>query len=146
MNCGTRCPSIKGSAVTLLEDAAELDPAEMREFHRIILAHADHMRRLISDLLDAGRIDAGTLTVSPETSEVAVLIDQARSTFQSGGSRHTLKMDLPSDLPRVMADRQRVRQVLNNLFSNATRNAPESSAIRVSAVLDGEHVAVSGPR
>ena len=135
--------SIKGSAVTLLEDAAELDPAEMREFHRIILAHADHMRRLISDLLDAGRIDAGTLTVSPETSEVAVLIDQARSTFESGGSRHTLKMDLPSDLPRVMADRQRVRQVLNNLFSNATRNAPESSAIRVSAVLDGEHVAVS---
>ena len=135
--------SIKGSATTLLEDSSELDPAEMNAFYRIILTHADHMRRLISDLLDAGRIDAGTLTVVPEPSEVAALVDQARSTFQSGGRRHTLLLDLPPDLPRVMADRQRIKQVLNNLFSNAARHAPESSPIGVSAVHDGAHVAVS---
>ena len=72
--------SIKGSATTLLEDASELDPAEMREFHRIILAHAD---------------------------------------------------------------RQHIKQVLINLFSNAARHAPESSAIGVSAVHDGVLVPVS---
>jgi len=135
--------SIKGSAATLLEDASDLDPAEMREFHRIILSHADHMRRLISDLLDAGRINSGTLTVATEPFEVAALIDQARSTFQSGVNRQTLRIDLPSGLPRVMADRQRIKQVLNNLFSNAARHAPESSAIGVSAVHDGVHVVVS---
>ena len=62
--------SIKGSATTLLATSPDLNPAEMREFHRIIDEQADHMRALIGDLLDVGRIDAGTLSVSPETSEV----------------------------------------------------------------------------
>ena len=52
-------------------------------------------------------------------------------------------IDLPPDLPRVMADRQRVEQVLNNLLANAARQAPESSPIPVAAERDGVHVAVS---
>ena len=135
--------SIKGSAVTLLEESAELDPAEMREFSRIIVEQANHMRGLIGDLLDAGRINAGTLSVAPEPSEVAGLVDRARTTFLSSGARHAVLIDLPPDLPRVLADRQRIVQVLNNLFSNASRHAPESSPIRVSAVRDGVHVAIS---
>ena len=135
--------SIKGSAATLLEDAAELDPAEMHEFHRIIHEQAGHMRGLIGALLDAGRIKAGTLSVSPEPSEVAVLVDRARTTFLSGDGRHAVLIDLPTDLPRVMADRRRIVQVLGNLLSNAARHAPETSPIRVSAARDGAHVAVS---
>ena len=135
--------AIKGSAVTLLEESADLDPAEMREFSRIIVEQANHMRGLIGDLLDAGRIDAGTLSVAPEPSELAGLVDRARTTFLSGGARHTVLIDLPPDLPPVMADRRRIVQVLNNLFSNAARHAPESSPIRVSAVRDGAHVTVA---
>ena len=135
--------SIKGSATTLLEASQSLDPAEMREFYRIILTQADHMRVLISDLLDAGRIDAGTLSVAPEPSEAAALVDRARTTFRSGGSRHEVLIDLPPDLPLVMADRQRIEQVLNNLLANAALHAPESSPIRVVAVRDGTHVAIS---
>ena len=135
--------SIKGSAATLLEDAADLDPAEMHEFHRIIHEQAGHMRGLIGALLDAGRIEAGTLSVSPEPSEVAVLVDRARTTFLSGGGRHAMLIDLPADLPRVMADRRRIAQVLGNLLANAARHAPETSPIRVSAARDGVHVAVS---
>ena len=135
--------AIKGSAVTLLEEAPALDPAEMREFHRLIVEQADHMRGLIGDLLDAGRIEAGTLSVSPELSGVADLVERARNTFLSGGGRHGVVIDLPSDLPRVMADRRRIVQVLNNLLANAARLAPESSAIRVSAAREDAHVAIS---
>ena len=135
--------SIKGSAATLLETSSQLDPAERREFFRIIADQADHMRSLISDLLDAGRIDAGTLSVSPEPSDVASLVDQARNTFLSGGGRHRVLLDLPPDLPRVLADRQRLVQVLNNLLANAARHAPETSPIRIAAGRDGVHVAVS---
>ena len=135
--------SIKGSAATLMEESSGLDPAETREFYRIIMEQADHMRRLISDLLDAGRIDTGTLSVVPEASDVSVLVDQARSTFLSGGGRHPLMIDLPQDLPRVMADRSRIKQVLTNLLVNAARHAPGSSSILVSAVHDCAHVAVS---
>ncbi len=135
--------SIKGSAATLMEESPALDPAETREFYRIIMEQTDHMRRLIGDLLDAGRIDTGTLSVAPEASEVSALVDQARSTFQSGGSKHTLMIDFPHDLPPVMADRTRIIQVFSNLLVNAARHAPESSPILVSAVHDGQHVEVS---
>ncbi len=135
--------AIRGSAVTLLEDAAALDPAEMREFHRIIVEQSGHMRGLIGDLLDAGRIDTGTLSVSPEPSDVAGLVERARGTFVGGGGRHGIVVDLPADLPRAMADRRRIVQVLNNLFANAARHAPESSPIRVLATLEDSHVAIS---
>ena len=52
-------------------------------------------------------------------------------------------VDLPPGLPPAMADRERVAQVLNNLFSNAARHAPSSSPIRVEAARDGAHVAIS---
>ena len=135
--------SIKGSTGALLGGVRNFAPAETREFIRIVDDQADRMIGLIADLLDAGRIDTGTLSVSPEPSEVAALVDRARTTFLSGGARHTVTIDLPPDLPRVMADRQRVEQVLNNLLANAARQAPESSPIRVAAERDGVHVAVS---
>ena len=54
-----------------------------------------------------------------------------------------MRIDLPDDLPLVMADERRIVQVLNNLFSNAARHSPESSPIHVEAVRDGLEVAVS---
>ncbi|MCY4590584.1 MAG: response regulator, partial [Alphaproteobacteria bacterium] len=72
-----------------------------------------------------------------------VLVDRARNTFLSGGARHSVLIDLPGDLPPVMADRRRIVQVLNNLLANAARHAPESAPIRISAERDGVHVAIS---
>ena len=135
--------SIKGSAATVLGTAEHLDSAEMIQFFRIVDQQADHMRNLIGNLLDAGRIKAGMLSVTPQPSRVASLIDQARKTFISGGGRQAVQIDLPPDLPGVMADSQRVVQVLSNLLSNAARHAPQTSVIRVAAERDGVHVRVS---
>ena len=119
--------SIKGSTATVLGSQPVPPAAEMLQYFRIIDGQADHMRGLIADLLDAGSIEAGTLSVAPEPSDVSRLVDRARGTFVSGGGRHRMLIDLPPDLPPVMADRERIVQVLNNLFSNASRHAPESS-------------------
>ena len=135
--------SIKGSTATVLSASTVPDPAEMLQFFRVIDEQADHMRGLIGDLLDHGRIVTGTLSVSPEPTEVAALLDQARNTFLSGAGSRTLSIDLPEDLPRVMADGGRIVQVLGNLLSNAARHSPESAPIRATAVRDGVHVAVS---
>ena len=135
--------SIKGSAATVLGTSQPLDQAEIHQIFRIIDEQADRMRGLISDLLDAGRIDTGTLSITPESTEVVFLVDQARNTFLSGGGQHTIHIDLSPELPRVMADRQRIVQVLNNLLSNAAMHSPQSSPIRVAAVRDGVHVAIS---
>ncbi len=135
--------AIKGSAGSVLEASPAASRAEMLEFFRLINGQADHMRGLIANLLDAGSIEAGTLTVAPEPTSVASLVDRARITFLSGGSRHPVLVELPPGLPPAMADRERIVQVLNNLFSNAARHAPSSSTIRVEAARDGVHVAIS---
>ena len=135
--------SIKGSAGTVLEASQVVSRAEMLGFFRLIDEQASHMRGLIANLLDAGSIEAGTLTVAPEPTSVASIVDRARTTFMSSGSRHPVLVDLPPGLPLAMADRERIVQVLNNLFANSGRHAPSSSPIRVEAVRDGAHVAIS---
>ena len=135
--------SIRGSATTLLNASSDLDPAELRQFHQIIADQADHMRELIGELRDVARIETGTLPVHPEPTEIVALVDRARNTFLSGGGRNTLDFDLALDLPLVMADRQRIVQVLSNLLSNAARHSRESSVIQVTAVREDCHVAVT---
>ena len=135
--------SIRGAATVLLDAAPDLDPAEMRQFHRIIVDRADHMRELIGDLLDVARIETGALPVDPEPLEVAALVDRARNAFISSGGRDDLAIDIEPGLPPVVADRRRIVQVIGNLLSNAARHSPESSIIKVRAVRVGVHVEVS---
>ena len=82
----TPLTTIMGSAVAMLDAAPDLDPAELRQFLRIIVDQAHNMRDLISSLLDVARIETGTLPVSPEPAEVAVLVDRARNAFLSAGA------------------------------------------------------------
>ena len=135
--------SIKGSAATVLTAPTSFGSTEMLQFFRIIDRQADHMSGLINDLLDVAHIDAGTLSVSPEPVPLTDLVENARSTFLSGGSNHKLHIELEPDLPRVMADRRRIAQVLDNLLANAAENSPDASAIRISAVRKGVYVAVA---
>ena len=135
--------SIKGSAATLIGSGDSLDPAEALQFHRIIDDQTEHMRNLITDLLDVARIETGTLSVAAEASEVVVLVDRARNAFLSGGGRNNIHIDVELDLPPVMADRRRIMQVLVNLLTNAARHSPESSVITVSVRREGFHVAFS---
>ena len=139
----TPLTSIMGSAAALMHSGADLDPAVVRQFARIIGDQAENMNALVADLLDVARIETGTLRVNPEPVEAAVLVDRARSGFTSAGGKNNLAIDIEPDLPLVMADRRRIVQVLGNLLSNAARNSSESSVIRVSAVRDGVHVAFS---
>ena len=121
--------AVKGAAATVLGAPSDLDAVETREFFRIVDEQADHMRALIADLLDAGRIETGTLSVARETTDVSILVERARATFLAGRGDHPLHIDLATDLPPVMADRQRIVQVLNNLLENAARHSPGESPI-----------------
>ena len=135
--------SIKGSTSTLLNDPGGLDPAEMRQFFRIIDDQAEHMRSLMSDLLDMARIETGTLSVSPEPADVTRLVDEAKNRFLNAGGRNELQIELAPDLPLVMADGRRIVQVIGNLLSNAARYSSELSPIGLVAGRDGVHVAIS---
>ena len=135
--------AIKGSAATVLGSLMPPDPAEVRQFFHIVEERADHMRDLINDLLDMTRIEAGTLSVTTEPADLALIVDNAKNAFLGGGHQHLIKIDTMPNLPRVWADRQRIAQVLHNLFSNAAASSHEWSTITVEASLDDTHVAVS---
>ncbi|MCY3671441.1 MAG: response regulator [Alphaproteobacteria bacterium] len=139
----TPLAAIKGSTATVLGASPAFHPVELHQFFRVIDEQADRMQRLIGDLLDAGRIEAGALSLSPVPTGVAELVEQARKAFVNGGATHAVLVDLPEELPLVLADGPRIVQVLNNLLANAARHSPGSSPIRVAAVRDGPHVAVS---
>ena len=66
----TPLTSIIGSATTMQASSEDMDPAELRQFLRIIVNQGDNMRDLIDDLLDVARIETGTLSVKPEPAEV----------------------------------------------------------------------------
>ena len=139
----TPVATVKGSVATLLDPPSPVNPADMRQFFTVIDAQTDRMHLLISDLLDVARIETGALVVSLEATDVVALVSEAKSAFRSGGGRHHITIDLAEDLPWVMADRARIAQVLGNLLTNAARNSPEASPIRVSAIREEVHVAVS---
>ena len=139
----TPLTTIAGATATALDASTTVDTAELLQFFRIIDEQAGRMRRLINDLLDVTRIDAGTLTIAPQPTDVAVLVEDARRVFLRSGAGNSIEVNLPPDLPRVRADGQRILQVLNNLLSNASRNSPEFSTIRVSASVEDVYVAVS---
>jgi len=135
--------AIKGSASSVLDDPYSAGPAEMRQYFRIIADQADHIRGLINDLLLTGSSEAAGLPAIPVPTAVADLVDEASSLLLDGGDRDRLTVQVGTILPRVMADRRHIAQVLHSLLENAVRHSPEGTPIQISAALDGDHVTIS---
>ena len=139
----TPLSAIKGSAATMLGSPHALDPTETRQFLRVIDEQANHMRRLINDLVDMTQIESGTLSITPEPTDLEDLVEQAREAFLSRGAANKTVVDLAPNLPRVMADRWRIVQALSTLLATASEGSPESSAIRVSVSPEGVYVMIT---
>ncbi|MDE2778267.1 MAG: response regulator [Chloroflexota bacterium] len=139
----TPLATIKGSTTTLLNSPPEMDPAVVAQFLRIMDQQVDHLQRLIGDLLDVARVESGTLSIEPGPANISDMIDEAKNRLLNSGARYNLTMEIPPNIPPVVADRARVIQVLSNLLSNASRYSPEAAPITIEASSDGIFVAVS---
>ena len=135
--------SIKGSTAIVLADPDTLGRNEILQFFRIVSKQADNIQSLIGNLLDTVCIDTGTLSVLPKPVKVSDVVEQARTCFLSGRNQHTVLIDIPMELPRIMADGRRIVQVLHNLLSNAAKNSPVSSPINVAVHQEGAHIMIS---
>jgi signal transduction histidine kinase len=126
--------SVQGFAELLLLEREQLGPKQA-ETVEVILDNTRHLVRLLNDLLDLARSDAGRLTIKPVPTETAPLVEDAvrtmRAQFDARGQR--LDVDLEAGLPRIEADTDRIRQILVNLLTNANEYCPESAAIEVKA-------------
>jgi len=124
-----------GSELALEMSAGDSDSAGQRQLH-IIRRSAEHMNRLIQDLLDASRLDSGTLVLEQVSLRPADLLREAQDMLAPLASHENiaLQFDVAADLPSMNADRGRLMQVLSNLIGNALKFTPSGGAIIVSAV------------
>ena len=137
----TPLTSIKGSTSTLLNSSYPLDPGETRQLLRVIDEQSDNMRNLINDLVTMTQIEAGTLSVNPAPIKVADLLDETKEAYIHAGSENSVvKLDLPSDTLRMMADKRRVLMVLVSLLASVSSNSPRPSTVRISAMPKDLHV------
>jgi signal transduction histidine kinase len=97
----------------------------------VILAQADRLDRLIGDLLDASRIEAGRLRLSRRETDLVALARAGVERARAGSRAHAIALEAPEGPVRGWWDRDRLEQVLENLLSNAIKYSPEGGEIRV---------------
>jgi len=126
--------SVQGFAELLLLERERLSPKQA-DTVEVILDNTRHLVRLLNDLLDLARSDAGRLTIRAEPTEATGLIEDAVRTMraQFDARRQELNLEIETGLPRIEADRDRIRQVLVNLLTNANEYCPEGAGIEVKA-------------
>jgi len=127
--------SVQGFAELLMLERDKLD-SKQADTVEIILDNTRHLVRLLNDLLDLARSDAGRLTIKPALTGVAPLVEDAVRTMrsQTEAADQTLRSEIEGELPPINVDRDRIRQVLVNLLTNAHEYSPEGATIEVTAV------------
>jgi signal transduction histidine kinase/CheY-like chemotaxis protein len=141
----TPLTSIKGYVDLIVDgDAGEINDVQ-REFLSIVQENSDRLVELINDMLDISRIESGRIHLKVEPHYVPDLVEGAVDTFRAvmTQSGRGIEAHVPDDLPLVAADRDRVRQVLINLVSNAIKYSPEGGDVILSAEATDGSVTIS---
>lgn len=142
----TPLAAVKTAITTLRRPAPALSPDDREELLGLIEDQSDVLDRLVANLLDVTRLQAGTLELRRDITTVAEVVDAALGVLGSPGARGdggTIVVDLPPDLPPVDVDVLLVQQVLVNLLDNALRHAPEGTPVEIGARASGQVVEVA---
>lgn len=134
---------IKGYASTLADNYAKLDAEGLHSRLTAIEEEADRLDKLVGNLLYASRIQANGLQMDISALDLEHLIRGVARRFQAKYSDVSITLDIPESLPTVMADRDRIEEVLQNLLDNAVKYSPHRRTITVTCHTTGEEVIVS---
>ena len=130
----TPLTAIQGYLETLLDGALE-EPQHARKFLEIVFRHTERLGRLTDDLTDLSNIELGRISLRIEPTDLTEVTESALAIIQprAGSGRVTVKASLPADMPEVLADRDRLAQILINLVDNAVKYTPAGGHVWVEA-------------
>jgi signal transduction histidine kinase len=114
-----------------------------REFVEVINSNVDRMGKLVNDLLEISRLEAGRTQLKLSPVDLKEIVEEAVTNTRTEieARKHNLQVETPKDLPPVLGDRERLIQILINLVSNAYKYTPEGGTIRIT--VDGhDHLEV----
>lgn len=137
----TPLATITGAASSLLEAEDSLNPASRHELARSIHGEANRLDRLVRNLLDMMRLEAGAVQLQKDWHPFDEIVGAALSRLEGRLGHHQVKTQFPPDLPLVLVDGLLIEQAVINLLENAVKYAPSSTAIELSiGVADRELV------
>jgi len=130
----TPLTAIQGYLETLLDGALE-EPQHARKFLEIVFRHTERLGRLTDDLTDLSNIELGRISLRIEPADLTDVTESALAIIQprAGSGRVTVEASLPADMPEVLADRDRLAQILINLVDNAVKYTPAGGHVWVEA-------------
>jgi PAS domain S-box-containing protein len=132
---------IKGYASSLLQPDVEWDPETQRDFIASIERQADRLARLIGDLLEISRLDAGGVTrLERAPVPPATLVERGIRQASPNARGHPITTAVAADLPLVLADLGHIERVLSNLVENAAKYSPPGAPIAIEVGCLGEGV------
>lgn len=121
----------------------DLDRTEIKEFAGDINKDALRLARMITEMLDLDRMEAGRLDLHFEPMDLNRAIVETVDRTRAASPKHRFLVELDPGLPPVMGDMDRLLQVLSNLLSNAVKYSPAGGEVSVRSRLSGDHVEVS---
>ena len=132
---------VKGFAEMLTAQRKSLNPRQY-EAAEVIAESSAQLQKMINDLLDLARSDAGKLRIEPKPTPVEPLVQrvgrQMRPHFEERGQRFTVSAE--KDLPEIEADADRIAQVLANLLTNANKYAQQGAQVQLAATRVGDEI------
>jgi PAS domain S-box-containing protein len=133
---------IKGYVGTLRRKDVRWDSKTVQDSLTVIEDEADHLAELIENLLDASRLEAGALSINATDLALPRLAERVAERYRTQTDKHKILVDFPNDFPVVLADEQRINQVLLNLISNAVKYSPKGGEVRIGGQVRPEHIVV----
>jgi signal transduction histidine kinase len=118
-------------------------PEDVRKLVQVIGRQVDHLDRIVGDLLDTTRIEAGRFELRLESADAAALAGEAVELFRPVAVAHGVAVCVPAEPAWVRCDPVRLQQVLNNLLSNAIKYSPRGGQVLVTVTRDAERVCVT---
>jgi PAS domain S-box-containing protein len=129
----TPLTSIYGFAQTLLRQDVAFGEVERRTFLEFISRESERLTSIVETLLNVARLDTGDLTVSLEPTDVTSVVSEVVSSAQPDANGHRFVAELEVEGVAVQADPDKLRQVLDQLISNALKYSPDGGTVTVSA-------------
>ena len=133
--------SVKGFTSTLLSKWDRFSDEQKRVMLQTINYDADRVTRLLGDLLDVSRLEAGRLELKRQEVDLVAIATDAVARLRLNAEEHRLEVSFPEGFPKITADPGRIEQVLINLIENAIKYATPG-AVTVSGEDAGDHVVV----
>jgi len=118
----------------------DLPLAEMKEYAADINKDAQRLNRMITEMLDLDRMEAGRMTLHPEAADLNAIVTDAADRVRPNAPGHPITLMLDPALPTLSGDRDRLTQVVANLLSNAVKYSPTGGEIVVTTSHDGSNV------